>query len=128
MITKRRFLRNGLAYLVLVCCSGCCESSIQAEKSSPSGKRIAAAAVVNCGASSNYATVVTVSDLKDASSQSAVVMNAEGDQSIGIEWKDDNTLVVSLSASTLGHDFVDRKIGVQNHDVNGVHIDYQILR
>jgi hypothetical protein len=54
-----------------------------------------------------------------------MVCNADEIHSIGVLWKDDQTLIVDLPKSVFGRDFVDRKIGVQNSDVNGVHIEYR---
>ena len=74
----------------------------------------------------DYVTIVTIHDV-GSSSRPAVVMNAEGDQSIGVEWKDENTLIVYLTRSLRGRDFSDQPIGVQNRDVKGVHVDYVFL-
>jgi len=87
---------------------------------------LAIVTATHCGPPGGDGTAVTIHAAKESFfEREAIVCNADEIHSIGVLWKDDQTLIVDLPKSVFGRDFVDRKIGVQNSDVNGVHIEYR---
>lgn len=76
---------------------GCAETS-STETLAPAKAAIAKEAVVNCGATSDYATQVTIKDPKTGAS--GLVLSMKGDQmnNCATEWLDESTLKIQCDA------------------------------
>lgn len=124
--------RSGSVLLMALVCTlatlggSCCDRRITSKQVSPSGKMVAIVTATHCGPPGGDGTAITIRAAKKSFfEREAMVCGADEIHSIGVLWKDDQTLIVDLPKSVFGRDFVDRKIGVQNSDVNGVHIEYR---
>ena len=121
-----------LLRLLLVCisctaCASCCDSRVESEEPSPSGRMIAKVTYQNCGALSDGTSVRLRAAKRHWWSKDGLVVGASGRHAITVLWKDEKTLRVYLPMSLRERDFVDQKIARRSNDVNGIHIDYRQL-
>lgn len=115
-------------FLLAILCSSCfCDHNVASEQYSPSRKEIARVTISSCGALSGEDTIVTIGSTASIFANDKVVVEVNERVSIGISWRDDTTLVVSLPRSASGSNFADRKIGVQRASVDDVEIEYQMF-
>jgi hypothetical protein len=120
-------VKNVVAGLLAMLCSSCfCDRKVESEQYSPS-RKIAKVTITRCGALNGEDTIVTVRRSAGIFAKDKVVVEVNDRVSIGIIWRDDTTLVVSLPRSALGSNFIDRKIAVQNSRVDDIEIEYHFL-
>ncbi len=105
----------------------CCKHSVREQERSPSGEWIALVTVTDCGALSDYGTGVTLRRTRGWFARDKVVVGVIGSQSVGITWRDADTLHVYLPSSAKERDFVDQKVVNRHEEVDGVHIEYTQL-
>jgi hypothetical protein len=82
------------------CDSLVCENSTVNEHVSPSQDRVATSFVRNCGATTGYATQVTVRWRSSSPEPSDLVFSVDGEREIEVEWLDDLTLSVKCQNCT----------------------------
>src|ERR1700674_1529455 len=129
MTNQRSLTATKLATCLLaILCSSCfCDLNVASEQYSPSRKKIARVTISSCGALSGEDTIVTISSTASIFATDKVVIEVNERVSIGITWRDDTTLVVSLPRSASGNNFADRKIGVQHSRVDDVEVESQVF-
>jgi hypothetical protein len=71
-----------------------CQESLANEAKSPDGRFVAVWALRNCGATTNYSSIVRVNPSNDPHNKAGEVFVVNGDRDIRLVWKDNSALRV----------------------------------
>ncbi len=119
---------KSLALLLTMVLSSCfCEHEVRETQFSPSRSKVAEVIVKRCGAIAGEDTVVTLRNTRQIFAKTAVVVAVDDFVSVGVSWKNETTLVVSLPRSAFGSNFADSKVGVQRSKLDDVEVEYQLF-
>lgn len=112
--------RNSLLFALLLVLAGCnpCQYGVQKEIRSPSGKMVATIYQASCGATTDFATALSIrpSDKSFRPSEN-LALSIAGQQTLSLSWLSDSELVVVLPPGV--------QVGVKKDEMNGVTIHYQ---
>jgi hypothetical protein len=95
-----------------------CEDDIKDQVVSPSGDYVATWLVRNCGATTDYSSLVKVHPSRTSSADEEVVFIAKGDPEIRLTWQEDSVLKIACDACT------NDRIFQQVRSWRGVSINY----
>lgn len=122
---RRPKLAECLSFLGLLFFHGCyafptpCEDSIVRETKSPAGNFTAVLSLRNCGATTDYTSLVAITSTGTMYSDGDLVFVAEGDNDIRFYWQDNSTLNVVCESCRVN------KIFKQIRSSQSVTIDYE---
>ena len=84
------------------CSQPACDNVVLAEVTSPDGKKVASLFERNCGATTDYAQVVTIRDRGsrfDGNDTQDFIFTMQGQQKIEVQWESDSRLVIERPPS-----------------------------
>jgi len=111
-----------LLNLAVFAVGGCnpCSYGIQREIRSPSGKMVAVVYQVDCGATTDFATILSIKSSRERFSlykNNNVALGVAGQETLSLSWQSDTELTVAMPTRV--------EIRTQKDVINGVTIHYQ---
>jgi len=119
MMRLRAFYAACLLCLVSACST--CSDQVLSESTSPNGVLIATSFVRNCGATTDFSSIVTVHRKSDGlGSNQDMVFVAEGRHQLSLNWSDATTFAVKCDTCSRASIF--RQVAI----VGDININYQV--
>ncbi len=86
-----------------------CEDSIKGTAGSPTGNYVASLSVIDCGATTDYSSLVRITSTGNSSSEEDIVFVAKGVPEIRLAWQGDSVLNISCDECQKDHIFIQKE-------------------
>jgi hypothetical protein len=93
--TRRTFYMTTLAILVLSGCKSPCSDQVIQSITSPDGTEVATLTIANCGATTHFATAVSIYPAKKKRKVEDTVFSSQGRPAVRLSWSGNYTLAIS---------------------------------
>jgi hypothetical protein len=92
--------------LVLACCKSPCSEQLAQSITSPDGTEIATLTIENCGATTHFATAVSIYPAKEKRKVEDIVFSSQGRPAVRLSWSDNYTLAISCDTCSSNDRYV----------------------